>query len=88
MASTDSYVNLFYLKETAFFCRNCSHTFMAKSKEIEENFFISNLTKQCITVEAENKISMKDQAKCHFVSPETVNQVLKKLHDALRKGSS
>lgn len=74
----------FVLKKQRFLCRNCSRTFTAKSTEIEENCFISNLTKQSIAVEARDKISMKDLAKRHFVSPTTVNRVLKKLEPSLR----
>lgn len=40
----------FVLKKQRFLCRNCSHTFITKSTEIEENYFISNLTKQSIAV--------------------------------------
>lgn len=52
------------LKKQRYFCRHCNSTFTLKTSIVKRNCFISNNTKLAIALDAENKISEKDIAKC------------------------
>ena len=67
------------LKKQRFFCKYCQTTFIAESKEVDRYCYISNLVKQSIAIESKDKISEKDLAKRHHVSPTTTSRVIKAL---------
>lgn len=74
--STTHYPTYLALKKQRFYCKNCQTTFSAETKEVDRSCFIVNAVKQSIAVEAQDKISMKDLANRHFVSPVTVTRII------------
>ena len=64
------------LKKQRFLCKECSHTFTAKTNIVDENCFISNKVKLHITENLTMKISQKDIAKLNYVSSNTVSRSL------------
>lgn len=59
-----------------FRCKNCHHTFSAKTYFVAENCYISKALKFAIAVDLKKKISMKDIAERYYVSSKTVERVL------------
>ncbi|MFW3331264.1 ISL3 family transposase [Aerococcus viridans] len=74
--STTHYPTYLELKKQRFYCKCCQTTFSAETKEVDRSCFIVNAVKQSIAVELQDKISMKDLAKRHFVSPVTVTRII------------
>lgn len=68
-----SYLHLF---KQRFRCKDCGHTFSAKTYYVAENCYISQPLKFAIAIDLKKKISMKDIAKRYFVSSKTVERVL------------
>lgn len=76
------------LKKQRFFCKECSHTFTAKTNVVEKNCFISNKVKLHITENLTMKISQKDIAKLNYVSSNTVCRSLEANYKAFRVNRS
>ncbi|MCI3027756.1 ISL3 family transposase [Desemzia sp. C1] len=74
--STTHYPTYLFLKKQRFFCKACTSTFSAETKEVARHCFISTQTKQSIAIEAADKISEKDLAKRHHVSVSTTSRML------------
>ena len=65
-----------HLYKQRFRCKNCAHTFSAKTYYVAENCYISQALKFAIAVDLKKKISMKDIAERYSVSSKTVERVL------------
>lgn len=68
-----TYLHLF---KQRFRCKDCGHTFSAKTYYVAENCYISQPLKFAIAIDLKKKISMKDIAKRYLVSSKTVERVL------------
>ena len=82
--STTHYPTYLELKKQRFYCKACQTTFSAETKEVDRSCFIVNAVKQSIAVESQDKISMKDLAKRHFVSPVTVTRIIEQFAKSFR----
>jgi transposase len=69
------------LNKQRYLCRNCGHTFSAKTDIVQKNCFISENTRLMITLEAKKKKSQKDIASELNVSQSTVCNLLMSLYD-------
>ena len=58
-------------------CKDCEHTFSATTKIVDENCYLSNALKFAILNDLKQKCSMTDIANRYFVSPKTVERILK-----------
>ena len=58
-------------------CKDCDHTFSATTKIVDENCYLSNALKFAILNDLKQKCSMTDIANRYFVSPKTVERILK-----------
>ena len=58
-------------------CKDCDHTFSATTKIVDENCYLSNALKFAILNDLKEKCSMTDIANRYFVSPKTVERILK-----------
>ena len=58
-------------------CKDCNHTFSATTNIVDENCYLSNALKFAILNELKEKCSMTDIANRYFVSPKTVERILK-----------
>lgn len=67
---------LLQLKKRRFLCKNCKHTFSAKSNIVNKNASIANQVFQHIHIDLAKKLSEKDIAKAHFVSHSTVSRCI------------
>ncbi|QQK07432.1 ISL3 family transposase [Miniphocaeibacter halophilus] len=76
------------LRKQRFFCKECSHTFTAKTNIVEKNCFISNRVKLHITENLTMKISQKDIARLNYVSSNTVSRSLEANYKAFRVNKS
>ncbi|MFB8509390.1 transposase family protein [Enterococcus durans] len=63
-----SYLRLF---KQRFYCKECHHTFSAKTYYVAENCYISQALKFAIAVDLKKKLSMKDIIQRYFVSSKT-----------------
>ena len=77
--STSHYPTYLRLKKQRFYCKKCDSTFCAETSEVERHCFIANTVKHSIAVESKDKISEKDLAKRHHVSPTTTSRVIEKM---------
>ena len=82
--STTHYPTYLELKKQRFYCKACETTFIAETREVNRSCFIVNAVKQSIAVESQDKISMKDLAKRHFVSPVTVTRIIEQFANSFR----
>ena len=82
--SISHYPTYLLLNKQRFYCKMCATTFIAETKEVAQNCFISNNVRYSIAVEAKDKISEKDLAKRHHVSPTTTSRVLIKMGKQFR----
>lgn len=82
--STTHYPTYLELKKQRFYCKACETTFIAETREVNRSCFIVNAVKQSIAVESQDKISMKDLAKRHFVSPVTVTRIIEQFASSFR----
>lgn len=73
-----TYLHLF---KQRFYCKQCHHTFSAKTYYVAENCYISQALKFSVAVDLKKKISMKDIAQRYFVSSKTVERVLDSFYD-------
>lgn len=64
------------LRKQRFLCRDCRHTFTAKTDIVSENCFISENTKLCVIIDSKKKLSQQDIAQSLNVSHGTVNRIL------------
>lgn len=64
------------LKKQRFLCKECNHTFIAKTNIVKTNCFISNNVKAHITKDLTLKISQKDISTLNYVSSNTVSRCL------------
>ena len=64
------------LRKQRFFCKNCCHTFCAKTSIVDPNCFISRQVKLHILDNLKLKISEKDIAFLNFVSHSTVSRAI------------
>ncbi len=76
-----SYLRLF---KQRFYCKECHHTFSAKTYYVAENCYISQTLKFAIAVDLKKKLSMKDIAQRYFVSSKTVERVLDSIYVEFR----
>lgn len=74
--STSHYPTYLLLKKQRFYCKKCVSTFCAETREVDRHCFISNTVKQSIAIESKDKISEKDLARRHHVSPTTTSRVI------------
>lgn len=74
--STSHYPTYLTLKKQRFYCKNCDSTFCAETSQVDRHCFISNTVKKSIAVESKDKISEKDLARRHHVSPTTTSRVI------------
>ncbi|HBC2593791.1 TPA: ISL3 family transposase [Enterococcus faecium] len=58
-------------------CKDCDHTFSATTKIVDENCYLSNALKFAILNDLKEKCSMIDIANRYFVSPKTVERILR-----------
>ena len=58
-------------------CKDCDHTFSATTNIVDENCYISKALKFAILNDLKQKCSMTDIANRYFVSPKTVERILK-----------
>ncbi|MDT2507945.1 transposase family protein, partial [Enterococcus avium] len=65
-----------HLYKQRFYCKQCHHTFSAKTYYVAENCYLSQALKFAIAVDLKKKISMKDIAQRYLVSAKTVERVL------------
>lgn len=72
------YPTYLQLKKQRFFCKECKSTFIAQTKIVERNCFISNHTKAKILIKSTDAQSLTDIAKDSAVSPTTVQRVINK----------
>ena len=79
MNSTSHYPTYLMLKKQRFYCKRCDSTFCAETTDVERHCFIANTVKHSIAVEAKDKISEKDLARRHHVSPTTTSRVIQKM---------
>jgi len=70
-----TYLNL---KKQRFFCKACNSSFIAKTSIVEENCFISDNTKTKASIKSAEAQSLTDIAKDCYVSPTTVQRIIKK----------
>ena len=64
------------LKKQRFLCKECNHTFTAKTNIVDEHCYISNIVKQHILSNLTKKISEKDIAFMNYVSHSTVTRCI------------
>ncbi|MDN2640109.1 transposase family protein, partial [Enterococcus avium] len=64
-----------HLYKQRFYCKQCHHTFSAKTYYVAENCYLSQALKFAIAVDLKKKISMKDIAQRYLVSAKTVERV-------------
>ncbi len=64
------------LKKQRFLCKECNHTFSAKTNIVAKNCHISRMVKLHILNDIKLKISEKDIAKLNFVSHSTVSKAI------------
>ena len=65
-----------HLYKQRFYCKQCHHTFSAKTYYVAENCYLSQALKFAIAVDLKKKISMKDIAQRYLGSAKTVERVL------------
>lgn len=58
-------------------CKDCDHTFSATTNIVDENCYLSNPLKFAILNDLKQKCSMTDIANRYFVSPKTVERILR-----------
>lgn len=58
-------------------CKACGHVFSAMTDIVDENCYISKALKFAILNDLKEKCSMTNIANCYFVSPKTVERILK-----------
>ena len=75
---------LLKLKKQRFLCKHCRSTFVARTKLVDRDCFISNLIKSAISMELAETQSMALIAKHLNVSSNTVSRQLRKYGDGLR----
>ena len=71
------------LHKQRFFCRECGHTFSAKTDIVEKNCFISRQVKLKILFDLKLKMSEKDIAFSTFVSHSTVSRAIDRNYQML-----
>lgn len=76
---------LLKLKKQRFWCKHCQSTFVARTKLVEKDCYISNIIKSTISIELTETQSMSLIAKHLNVSSNTVIRQLRKYGDLLRK---
>jgi len=76
---------LLKLKKQRFLCRHCQSTFVAHTRLVDKDCFISNIIKSTISIELTETQSMSLVAKHLNVSSNTVIRQLTKYGDSLRK---
>ena len=64
------------LNKQRYLCHSCNKKFFARTKLVDDFCFISNPVKYAIALDLKNKISEKDIAKRHRVSPNTVERII------------
>ena len=64
------------LKKQRFFCKECNHTFSAKTNIVAKNCHISRIVKLHVLDNVKLKISEKDIARMNFVSHSTVSKAI------------
>jgi transposase len=68
------------LKKQRFSCRACNQSFTASTDLVQSNCFISKDVKMAVAIEIQEKLSMKDIARIHEVSPTTAFSVMNKFY--------
>lgn len=81
MTSVSGFHTYLKLRKQRYFCKHCHSTFTLKTNVVSKNCYISNNTKLSIAFQAKDKISEKDIAKNHNVSPSTVSRVITRFYD-------
>lgn len=76
---------LLKLKKQRFLCKHCRSTFVARTKIVEQDCYISNIIKSTITMELAETQSMSLIAKHLNISSNTVIRQLGKYGNSLRK---
>ncbi|OUZ19548.1 ISL3 family transposase [Enterococcus cecorum] len=69
-----TYLRLF---KQRYCCKACKHTFSARTDIVDENCSLANALKFAILEDLKHKIAMTDIANRYFVSPKTVERILK-----------
>ncbi len=75
---------LLKLKKQRFLCKHCRSTFVARTKLVDRDCFISNLIKSAVSMELAETQSMALIAKHLNVSSNTVSRQLRKYGDGLK----
>ena len=76
MTKVSNYNTILVLDKQRFLCKNCGHTFTARTNVVDFHKQISNDTNSSIKLELMRKISEKDISKLFNVSHNTVNRIM------------